>query len=433
MNRLASINFGMAIRAFQRIKKAGASDDTLARAQFLEGVTGKTFNSSGTRPLPAIAQMLIEISGDPTLDVSRSPWMKSNTGQYDKVVRGIDALLRGKGVTGVEVLQDDFVLGLSSGKGNFFYQAGKHFTPDSIQKDPEAALKDMGGRVLSYARKRGIDVIRSEKSRDKREESWGAPGAEDDTSELAFSSLSDLEQTALEDPRSAFGRGYIEWVHDNVIPAALTKHEGEAFEPYFDLVVNGTHISDTEYTDQIGMSRPQFGAIKGKFKKWMEANFKRMSDTGQYPKFIADAQEAIGLANAFRRKSAQRNNHMARNITAAERDLRNKVIRLAHQNPSLRPHLLPLLKQADGESSAEQIASEIMAGRPWGGKGYKPRAKDYDDPSPGPGSPPCTPDGEGGCYEHTDMYSGYGTANSGSNGSAARREYNKKYRKMLGL
>lgn len=175
MNRLASINFGMAIRALHRIKKAGASDDTLARAQFLEGVTGKTFNSSGTRPLPAIAQMLIEISGDPTLDVSRSPWMKSNTGQYDKVVRGIDALLRGKGVTGVEVLQDDFVLGLSSGKGNFFYRAGKHFTPDSIKKDPEAALKDMGGRVLSYARKRGIDVIRSEKSRDKHEKSWGLP------------------------------------------------------------------------------------------------------------------------------------------------------------------------------------------------------------------------------------------------------------------
>ena len=197
--------------------------------------------------------------------------------------------------------------------------------------------------------------------------------------------------------------------------------------------MKGTHISDTDYADSIGMSRPQFGAIKGKFKKWMEANFKRMSDTGQYPKFIADAQEALALANAFRRKAA-RKNIMARNVTAAERDLRNKVIRLAHQRPELRPHLLPLLKQADEHASAEQVAEEIMAGRPWGGPGYKPRAMDYDDPAPGPGSPPCTPDGEGGCYEHTPMYKGYGTANSGTNGSAARREYNKKYRKeVLGL
>jgi hypothetical protein len=433
MNRLASIKFGMALAALQRIKKAGASDDMLARAQFLEGVLGKPFNSlSGRNPTRAIAQMLTELYGDPTMDVKHSPWMKPNTGVYDTVVRGIDAMLRGKGGTGEEVLQESFVNGLSSGKGNFFYQAGTHFTPEAVKSDPEKALGDVAGRVVSYARKRGIDVIRSEKSRGKRQESWGASGMEADESELAFSSLADLEQTAMEDPNSAFGRGYAEWVHDTAIPAALTKHEGDAFRPFFDEVVKGTHISDTEYADSIGMSRPQFGAIKGKFKKWMEANFKRMSDTGQYPKFIADAQEALALANAFRRKAA-RKNIMARNITAAERDLRNKVIRLAHQRPELRPHLLPLLKQADAHPSAEQVAEEIMAGRPWGGPGYKPKAKDYDDPAPGPGSPPCTPDGEGGCYEHTDMYSGYGTANSGTNGSAARREYNKKYRKMMGL
>jgi hypothetical protein len=104
-------------------------------------------------------------------------------------------------------------------------------------------------------------------------------------------------------------------------------------------------------------------------------------------------------------------------------DLRSRTIRLAFANPELRPHLLPVIKQADEDADAG-----VMAGRPWGGPGYKPKAKDYDDASPGPGSPPCTPEGEGGCYEHTDMYKGYGSANSGTNGSAARREYNKKYR-----
>jgi len=34
-------------------------------------------------------------------------------------------------------------------------------------------------------------------------------------------------------------------------------------------------------------------------------------------------------------------------------DLRSKVIRLAHQNPALRPHLLPLLKGGNKVASAE--------------------------------------------------------------------------------
>ena len=227
MNRLASIKFGMALAAFQRIKKAGASDDMLARAQFLEGVLEKPFNSlSGRNPTRAVAQMLTEIYGDPTMDVKDSPWMKPNTGVYDTVVRGIDAMLRGKGGTGEEILQESFVSGLSSGKGNFFYQAGKHFTPEAVKTNPEKALTDVGGRVLSYARKRGIDVIRSEKSRGKRQESWGAPGHDSDESELAFSSLADLEQTAMEDPNSAFGRGYVEWVHNTVIPPPSPRTRG---------------------------------------------------------------------------------------------------------------------------------------------------------------------------------------------------------------
>jgi hypothetical protein len=40
-------------------------------------------------------------------------------------------------------------------------------------------------------------------------------------------------------------------------------------------------------------------------------------------------------------------------------DLRKAVIRLAHENPELRPHLLPLLKQGARRKSAPQAAREI--------------------------------------------------------------------------
>lgn len=39
-------------------------------------------------------------------------------------------------------------------------------------------------------------------------------------------------------------------------------------------------------------------------------------------------------------------------------DLRTLVIRLAHENPSLRPHLLPLLKEASGPEGKGTLVAE---------------------------------------------------------------------------
>jgi hypothetical protein len=73
------------------------------------------------------------------------------------------------------------------------------------------------------------------------------------------------------------------------------------------------------------------------------------------------------------------------------------------------------------------------AGRTWDGKGDQ---KDYNNPpSVGKGGPPTCYEqgkieqkdtgGKGTCYR---LHNDYGKANSGKPGSAARREYNKKYR-----
>ena len=59
----------------------------------------------------------------------------------------------------------------------------------------------------------------------------------------------------------------------------------------------------------------------------------------------------------------------------ADSDLRRKLIRLAHENPKFRPHLLPLLKQAAG-FPADSIGEEVSG--PEGGPGSdakKPWAK----------------------------------------------------------
>jgi hypothetical protein len=41
------------------------------------------------------------------------------------------------------------------------------------------------------------------------------------------------------------------------------------------------------------------------------------------------------------------------------RSLRASVIRLAYENPSLRPHLLPLVKEADATIEAGRLGTEI--------------------------------------------------------------------------
>ena len=73
------------------------------------------------------------------------------------------------------------------------------------------------------------------------------------------------------------------------------------------------------------------------------------------------------------------------------------------------------------------LAQTREAGRPWGGDGYSAKAEDYDIPPAqgGSGSPPCQPKGDGPCYR---KHHEYGAANSGANGSAARRKYNEWYR-----
>jgi hypothetical protein len=401
--------------------------DELARAHFLEGVAGVRFNSVAGhgRPSAAIAKLLVLISPDPTIDPVRTPWasewMKPAM-VYKRAWEAANRVVAAKGLNGEDVLQRSLMDGLATGKGNYFYLAGKQFKAEGLVSG-QVTPEDAGGRAAAYAINGAKNLLKRETSR-KRYETESA--GDDEVFELGTVTPKNWDSVieyVYTEPTSPFSQDFFSWLKGLMGVIKFTAGEKAAFAPYLDMIIAGNAPSDEDYAGSIGMARPQFSAVKKKFRDESFKLFQRNP-----PAFLRDADDQITFMNVAQGKVA-----MARNITAAEKALRSKIIRLAHSNPELRPHLIPLLKQADAEPSAEQIASEIMAGRPWGGKGYKPKAKDYDDPSPGPGSPPCQPDGEGGCYEHTDMYKGYGKSNSGSNGSAARRQYNKKYREMLGL
>lgn len=66
------------------------------------------------------------------------------------------------------------------------------------------------------------------------------------------------------------------------------------------------------------------------------------------------------------------------------RSLRASVIRLAYENPNLRPHLLPLVKEAD---------AAIEAGRTWGNPKPKAAPDDNNPYNSHPNHPPAGADG----------------------------------------
>jgi hypothetical protein len=88
--------------------------------------------------------------------------------------------------------------------------------------------------------------------------------------------------------------------------------------------------------------------------------------------------------------------------TAADMRLRSATIRLAYENPELRPFLLPLLQRHAQDLHQEEM--DMMAGRRWDGDTAKPDSYPYES--------------------HKKKNLGP----AGKNNSADRREYNQEYR-----
>jgi len=460
--------------------------EVMAKAQFLEGMTGHPFNSvvgraakGGIRALQvAIAKMMLEV--DPMSDPSRSLWTQPGSSMYKAAWFAANSVTKPYGLDASDVLAEDMVRALAFGsssaaedsvnpRGSLFYLAGKAFrdkAEDIVSGVFE--INDLLPRVNLYAKNLAINFVKHKKVQDKADAKAVAEGmlpgvvqTEDgiqyeqgdfDADTMGAGSWGAIVAAVLANPREPISQEVFDWLRDWVDNTSrLTDLEKRIVGTYLlELSTDGTSTSFAQLAADFGVSAGFVSQLMspGTLKKVpaVDEHGKPLSDgwgkprmftvtvnMGRFPTLISQALKnerpaflndldnmrelaalASGGAGAWKFASVR---------TAAEKALRSKLIRLASERPELRPVLLPLIKKADEEA--------ILAGRPWGGTGYKSKAKDYDDPSPGPGSPPCTPEGEGGCYEHTDMYNGYGSANSGTNGSAARREYNKKYRESM--
>ena len=502
--------------------------EIMAKAQFLEGMAGHAFNSvvgraakGGVRPLQgAIARMMLEV--DPMSDPTKSPWMSAGSSMYKTAWYAANAVTKPYALEASDVLAEDMVRALTldavedgaSPRGSLFFLAGKAFRDKGSDIVSGAIeINDLLPRVKLYAKNLAINFVKHKKVQDKADANAVAEGmlpgviqTEDgteygeqgdfDADTMSMGSWGSIIAAVLANPREPISQQVFDWLREWVDETSrLTDLEKRIVGTYLtDLATAGTGWSYTQLANDFGVSKGFISQLMspetGRFPTLVAQVLKT-----ERPSFLDDLDNIRELAALARGGGGAWKAASANKVAAAEKILRAKLIRLASENPELRPVLLPLLVTAgksvpskpkhiassDGSKTLCGIAKDkavkqdlpvvsqkdagqieasslwcpkcvtaaekdgvkvnkkahtnkkadeeaILAGRPWGGAGYKPKAKDYDDASPGPGSPPCTPEGEGGCYDHTPMYKGYGSANSGTNGSAARREYNKKYK-----
>lgn len=495
--------------------------ELMAKAQFMEGLTGRMFNSLVTRAAKgglrtlqkAIATMMTDV--DPMIDPSSSAWLNTGTSMYKAAWNAANPVVRPYGLEASDVLAEDMVRALSdheaveegaSPRGSLFYLAGKAFREKAPQiVSGEIEVNDTLGRITHYSKNLAINFAKHKKVQDKADAAAVAEGmlpgviqtesgeqyeqGDFDADTMSMGSWGSIIAAVLANPREAIAQEMFDWFQEWVEDTSqLTELEKRIVSTYLlELSTTGTSTSYTELATDFNVSKgfiSQLMGVNGRFTSLVSGALMR-----ERPAFLNELDNVRELANLARGGGGAWKAAAADKVAAEERVLRANLIRLAYENPSVRSRILGLLKEAGksvpskpmhigkddksatlcGIPSAKAVKQDLpvistldagriegrsnwcdkcveaaqksgvkvnkkagdeglLAGRPWGGKGYKPRAKDYDNPSPGPGSPPCTPEGEGGCYEHTDMYKGYGSANSGTNGSAARREYNKKYR-----
>jgi hypothetical protein len=241
--------------------------------------------------------------------------------------------------------------------GNFFWTAGKRYQP---QKDRilsgDISVDDIGGSVAKYAANAAIDVTDKMKTEARKLARalrvQMLPGATEegdfDLGELTPEGWSYIIQEVLADPMNDFSFKVFGWMQDDVEHADLSERERHIMKAYVDAVMDGRMTdlqSDRAFIEEYNRLFPYssitpsyLSVVKNKYLgKGGEAIATRLRRDA--PQWKLDAEDFLFLMNAQR----GRGRFASQRRTAADRALRSTLIRLAHEQPALRPHLLPLL------------------------------------------------------------------------------------------
>lgn len=326
----------------------------------------------------------------------------------------------------------------AANSGNFFWMAGKKAQQ---QKDNilsgDVTIDRLGGIVARYAANSTANVVAKMATEARKFAEalrvQALPGADEDRVDFDLGELPPqgwgyIIQAVLADPTSDFSAQVFNWMKDDLQVTNLTDRQKMVMDAYFDAVIDGrlTDLkTDAGFVEDFNRRNPDAKTSPADLANIKSQYFGTATFSGakggntpvvkrlmqDAPQWKLDAEDMLFLMNA----QQGRGKFASQRRTAADRALRSTLIRLAHEQPALRPHLLPLLKQAgeDGVTSGRTWGDSKLIG---GGTG-NPKAP-ADDKNPpynkrnlGPGG--CNKeDDDGECYKQ-------------------RLEYNKRYREEV--
>lgn len=266
-------------------------------------------------------------------------------------------------IVGQEKAIRDSALQQVAQEGNFFWMAGRKLrgSADRILRG-EITIDDIGGIVARYAynlTRSAVSVLETEAQKlYKAMKSEMLPGAGEDRLDFDLSSLSPTNwnyiiQEVLADPDHHFSQEVFNWMLDDVrFHPTLNDKEKRVMEMYVRSASRGILKGldtgsgpDKGFLDAYNRQNPTEAPISPGYFKLVKNKYlgtggaevsKRLRE--EAPSWKLEAEDFLFIMNA-----QQGRGKFARQTRGSDASLRSRVIRLASENPSLRPHLLPLL------------------------------------------------------------------------------------------
>ena len=315
--------------------------DILARAQFWEGAAGyKTFQKiSGRTSSSSLLNLIRELMEEVASGLSTKPGMEiwyanGNVGLYKAVLVEAARRVESKGLNAADLMQSDMTR--TDLIGSVFYAAGV-----GIRSRKNAAL--VAGEVLpkeatNLARRfmvnHALDALRNGRKRKVL--------LNDRAEDIATNSMSgnpdpggwlNVIEGLLQNPADPLAGEFFDWVR------GLAASTGKpALVGYLERVLAGDTTMSKDMARDLGVSEVTLSTLKSKFFATVAKKVSDMDlDSSNTPQVLRDLANRAELAGLTKTHGTT---YRSRELQAG---LRTRLIRLAHANPALRPHLLPLL------------------------------------------------------------------------------------------
>ena len=260
----------------------------------------------------------------------------------------------------------DYIIGdVATETGNFFWSAGFSNRKRAVSiVNGDVTMDRLGGQVARFAMNAAIKVIaklNTESRAFARALKIDMLPGEGESGDFDLSSVNEygwayLVQHVLSDPLSEFSADMLNWMLSDIKYSDMTPLEKSVMTAYVERIVEGRPMStDPDFAEEynaeiagglrdrpLGSTKPLRGPTVAVIRsRYLKEVGKRLH--ADMPQFLRDAENQLYLMNVMRGRIRGKGASLKR---ASDRNLRSSLIRLAHQNPPLRPYLFPILSRS---------------------------------------------------------------------------------------